>query len=114
MWKIENLMRMPNAKMDISYALGEISVPSIREVATLGWPRVQPAGSINRRPSVINHSAVQVHVQNYYSQVFNGGGGSGSGMYVNNDTYIATWERGWNGYWSQGSKYDNRSFNFRC
>ncbi|WBP83778.1 MGA_1079 family surface serine endopeptidase [Mycoplasmopsis edwardii] len=111
-WKIENLMRMPNAKMDISYALGEISVPSIREVATLGWPRVQLAGSINRRPSVINHSAVQVHVQNYYSQVFNGGGGSGSGMYVNNDTYIATWERGWNGYWSQGSKYDNRSFNF--
>ncbi|SYV97437.1 Uncharacterised protein, partial [Mycoplasmopsis edwardii] len=30
-------MRMPNAKMDISYALGKISVPSIREVATLGW-----------------------------------------------------------------------------
>ncbi|UWD34454.1 hypothetical protein NX772_01325 [Mesomycoplasma molare] len=111
-WKIENLMKKSNVKMDIDYRFGEMSVPNIREISTMGWPGTRYSGSINRRPALASDTTIRVSVQNNYVQVYNGGGASGSGMFLNDDSYIATWTAGSGGPWSQGYRYDDRSYNF--
>ncbi|EIE40913.1 MGA_1079 family surface serine endopeptidase [Mycoplasmopsis canis] len=121
-WKIEHLMKKGNVNIDMSYKKGgTMSVPNIREISTLGWPGTQYAGSINRRPVTLGDDGSQSRVVigapyfNPYSQIFVGGGASGSGMYIGGDNYIATWTAGASNNThkaSQGYAYDNRNFNF--
>ncbi|QBF34711.1 hypothetical protein EG856_02160 [Mycoplasmopsis phocirhinis] len=111
-WKYENLKKLPNAKFNIGSKQSIISVPYTREVASVGWPNGKIAGHINRRPKIENGEIIQLHTQENYSQVFAGRIGSGTGMYVDDDTYIATWKEGFNGRASQGPRYVNRNYNY--
>ncbi|QJR43907.1 MGA_1079 family surface serine endopeptidase [Mycoplasma miroungirhinis] len=111
-WKYQNLIKLPNAKLNVGPKQSIISVPYTREVATLGWPNNKMSGAINRRPSVEDGTIIQIHTQPNYSQVFAGKIGSGTGMYVDDDTYIATWKEGFNGPASQGPRYVNRDYNY--
>ncbi|VEU75182.1 Uncharacterised protein [Mycoplasmopsis maculosa] len=110
-WKIENLMKMGSAKFNIHSSQIDMSVPNLKEISTIGWPRTQFAGSINRRTYVDNNK-VMVSFQVNGPQIFSGGGASGSGMYTSGDRYFSTWVAG-NGIGdSWGIRYENKDYNY--
>ncbi|WP_235732171.1 MGA_1079 family surface serine endopeptidase [Mycoplasmopsis canis] len=121
-WKIQNLMKMQNVKIDVNHKeAGTISVPNIKEISTLGWPNTKLAGSINRRPIYMGDYANQMRILlgspyfNPYAQVFIGPGASGTGMFMDNDNYIGTWTfSSSNKHYkaSQGHGNNNRKFDF--
>lgn len=110
-WKIQNLIWKGNSKIDIESKIRTISVPHILETATLGWPGTNYAGSILRRPEN-RHDYSYIKYKPNYVQIFTGSGGSGSGIYIDDDYYFATWAIGAGEGRSGAPTYDDRNYNF--
>nr|WP_322959149.1 hypothetical protein [Mycoplasmopsis canis]WQQ12565.1 hypothetical protein RRG48_00775 [Mycoplasmopsis canis] len=127
-WRIENLMKNPNVKLEADYKQGFMSVPNIREISNVSWPNIRYAGQIFRRFSKNQYISAQNsrtnfsdawivwQQQHFYSQYFGGGGASGSGLFFEDGTYAGAWNSGSagnnDGYWSQGPRYGTRSHNY--
>ncbi|MBN3534915.1 MGA_1079 family surface serine endopeptidase [Mycoplasma procyoni] len=111
-WKLENLMKRPNVKFDQPYWVGQIDVPNTREASTVGWPFTQYAGNINRRPRSSSHLDIVKGAQHNLSSPFIGGGASGSGVFVDGDSYYGIWTSGVGKVWANDFRYDIRNFNY--
>ncbi|MBN3534914.1 MGA_1079 family surface serine endopeptidase [Mycoplasma procyoni] len=111
--RMENLLKKSNIKFDQPYWVGQIDVPNTREASTLGWALAKYTGHINRRPQTSGHVAIeQWRQQNFLSSPFLGPGSSGSGVFVDNDTYYGIWTSGAKYIFATDYRYDNRDFNY--
>ncbi|WP_117275779.1 MGA_1079 family surface serine endopeptidase [Mycoplasmopsis edwardii] len=127
-WKIENLMKNPNVKLDIDYKHSQISVPNIREISNMAWPNTKYATQLFRRfsPNKFVSSAnsrtyfgdswIQWQQQMFQPQYYGGGGASGSGLFFADGSYAGAWNSGASGanegYFAQGPKYATRTYNY--
>ncbi|QKT05462.1 MGA_1079 family surface serine endopeptidase [Mycoplasma sp. OR1901] len=102
-------------KFNVDYQKGYVSVPANRNIASIGYPHGQMSGIINRRPwpSYTHEKDDQIGIgtQSNYAPVYLGKGGSGTSLYLDDNTYFATWWGGNKGYDSYAFRYLTKQYN---
>ncbi|MBN4084363.1 MGA_1079 family surface serine endopeptidase [Mycoplasma sp. CSL10166] len=103
-------------KFNIDFEKGHITVPSNRNIALIGYPLSKISGIISRRPSGSytgrDDDQISIKSQSNYAPVYLGAGGSGTSMYLDNNTYFATWWGGNKGFDSYAYRYWTRQHNY--
>ncbi|QKT05458.1 MGA_1079 family surface serine endopeptidase [Mycoplasma sp. OR1901] len=119
-YKLDQLANIGGVKLDFDNSKDRITVPFVRDIGIIGYPGMKMMGLIYRRQEIYK-SWYEKNLEDIYVKItqkendnpaYLGGGGSGSGMYVDNDTYIATWASGWKGYYTFGIKYKSKFVNY--
>ncbi|MCU4706906.1 MGA_1079 family surface serine endopeptidase [Mycoplasma sp. CSL7503-lung] len=103
-------------KFNVDFEKGHITVPSNRNIALIGYPLSKISGIISRRPSGSytgrDDDQISIKSQSNYAPVYLGAGGSGTSMYLDNNTYFATWWGGNKGFDSYAYRYWTKQHNY--
>ncbi|MGZ9431948.1 MGA_1079 family surface serine endopeptidase [Mycoplasma sp. CB776] len=109
---LENLFKIPDLKFDANYKQSEMFVPTIRDTAHLGFPVWgTKTGYVNHRPTIGRDNVRFTQTPNFAPLYF-GTGNSGSGIFTDDNSFIALWTSGSGGAWSDGFRYDTTDFNY--
>ncbi|MBN4084150.1 MGA_1079 family surface serine endopeptidase [Mycoplasma sp. CSL10166] len=116
--------KMNNVKFDIHPLIARSNkVVSNQNTTILGFPSGNMSGVINRRPVYFrggegNNWSKKIDFVNikldgdYKPPIYLGSGGSGTSMYLDNDTYVATWSQGWHAVESSGPTFATKTLNY--